>query len=237
MPTSTRAAEPARTSGQQAGPCAMVIFGASGDLTKRKLVPALYNLARHGLLSDDFAVLGFARRPGTTESFRAQMRGDIGRYCDCTPDAALWDWLESRMHYVSGDVADAGSLKRLGRELAGLEQGTRGNALFYLATPPEQFAPIVQALDAAGLARETGEAWRRMVVEKPFGRDLPSARKLNEDLRAVLSERQIYRIDHYLGKETVQNLLVFRFSNGIFEPIWNRRYVCLLYTSPSPRDS
>jgi len=205
----------------------MVIFGASGDLTKRKLVPALYNLSRHRLLATEFAVIGFARRPGTTESFRAQMRADVARYCDCAVEPGFWDWVESRLHYVSGDVTDATSVKRLEKQLAELDRdhGTHGNALFYLATPPEQFGPIVRALDTAGLARESGERWRRVIVEKPFGRDLASARALNEELRAVLSERQIYRIDHYLGKETVQNLLVFRFSNGIFEPIWNRRYV------------
>jgi glucose-6-phosphate 1-dehydrogenase len=218
------ATEPA---GQQAGPGAMVIFGASGDLTKRKLVPALYNLTRHRLLSPDFAVIGFARSAGTTETFRAHMREDLKRYCDCVPDAGLWDWIESRIHYVTGDVKDPASLARLARTLQELERDHRtgGNALFYLATPPEQFGPIVRALDAAQLARGTASAWRRVVVEKPFGHDLASARALNEELRAVLSERQIYRIDHYLGKETVQNLLVFRFSNGIFEPIWNRRYV------------
>jgi glucose-6-phosphate 1-dehydrogenase len=219
--------EPPRQNGQPGGPCAMVIFGASGDLTKRKLVPALYNLSRHGLLAGEFAVVGFARRDGNTESFRAQMRADLARYCDCAVDPAFWDWIESRLHYVSGDVADAGSVKRLEQQLGELDRdhGTRGNALFYLATPPEQFGPIVRALDAAGLARESEGNWRRVIVEKPFGRDLASARALNEELRAVLGEPQIYRIDHYLGKETVQNLLVFRFSNGIFEPIWNRRYV------------
>jgi glucose-6-phosphate 1-dehydrogenase len=216
-----------RASGTPAGPCALVIFGASGDLTRRKLVPALYNLARHGLLSSEFAVVGFARREGTTESFRQAMREDIPRHCDCTVDPALWDWLESRMHYVAGDVKEPEGVQRLAAQLAALERdhGTGGNAFFYLATPPEQFGPIVRALDGAGLASESSGRWRRVVVEKPFGRDLPSARALNEELRAALSERQIYRIDHYLGKETVQNLLVFRFSNGIFEPIWNRRYV------------
>jgi len=205
----------------------MVIFGASGDLTKRKLVPALYNLSRHRLLSPHFAVIGFARSPGNTESFRAQLREDLGRYCDCTPDEGLWDWVESRIHYVSGDVSEAEGVQALSRQLDSLERdhGTRGNTLFYLATPPQHFAPIVRALGQAGLVREQGETWRRVIVEKPFGHDLASARTLNAELHAVLAERQIYRIDHYLGKETVQNLLVFRFSNGIFEPIWNRRYV------------
>jgi glucose-6-phosphate 1-dehydrogenase len=223
----TLTVEQPKTSGQKAGPCAIVIFGASGDLTKRKLIPALYNLSRHSLLSNEFAVVGFARRSGTTESFRAQMRADLARFCDCEVDGGFWDWIENRLHYVSGDVADPKSVQRLEAQLAELERdhGTKGNALFYLATPPEQFGPIVRALDAAGLAKEGASRWRRVIVEKPFGRDLASARALNEELRTVLSERQIYRIDHYLGKETVQNLLVFRFSNGIFEPIWNRRYV------------
>ncbi len=220
-------AGPERASGEPAGPCAMVIFGASGDLTKRKLIPALYNLSRQRLLSGEFAVIGFARSPGTTESFRAQMREDLKRFCECVPDPGLWDWVESRIHYVSGDAQDPSSLQGLAGMLSELEHdhGTRGNILFYLATPPQQFGPIVRALDQAGLAREEPGRWRRVIVEKPFGHDLASARALNEELRSVLSEGQIYRIDHYLGKETVQNLLVFRFSNGIFEPIWNRRYV------------
>jgi glucose-6-phosphate 1-dehydrogenase len=227
QPLPQKASEPVRTNGQQAGPCAMVIFGASGDLTKRKLIPALYNLSRHRLLSSEFAVIGFARRPGTTASFREQMRQDVAQYCDCAVDPAFWDWIETRLHYVSGDIADPEGIVRLERQLAEVERehGTKGNALFYLATPPEHFGPIVRALDEAGLAREEDGRWRRVIIEKPFGRDLASARALNAELRSVLDERQIYRIDHYLGKETVQNLLVFRFSNGIFEPIWNRRYV------------
>jgi glucose-6-phosphate 1-dehydrogenase len=212
---------------QTTGPCAMVIFGASGDLAKRKLIPALYNLARQRLLSQNFAVIGFARSEGTTDSFRAAMRADVASYCDCELDPGLWDWLESRIHYVRGDVQDPDGVARLKLQLEELERdhGTGGNVLFYLATPPQHFGPIVRALDQAGLASEDEHRWRRMIVEKPFGRDLASARALNEELRCVLSERQVYRIDHYLGKETVQNILVFRFSNGIFEPIWNRRYV------------
>jgi glucose-6-phosphate 1-dehydrogenase len=217
----------ARVNGQTAPPCAMVIFGASGDLAKRKLVPALYNLSRHRLLPAEFVVLGFARREGDTESFRKQMRADLPRFCDCAVDPASWDWVESRLHYARGDVTEAGGIDALERALSELEEehGTRGNVLFYLATPPEQFGPIVRALALADLLRESGGRWRRVIFEKPFGRDLTSARALNEELRDALFEQQIYRIDHYLGKETVQNLLVFRFSNGIFEPIWNRRYV------------
>ncbi|HEX6885590.1 MAG TPA: glucose-6-phosphate dehydrogenase [Planctomycetota bacterium] len=217
---------PARKNGAPGGPCAMVIFGASGDLTKRKLVPALYNLCRQELLPENFAVIGFARSEQTSEAFRRSMREDIKRFCDCTPDPGLWDWIENRIHYVRGDATQPESFQALRAQLSEVERdhGTKGNVLFYLATAPEHFGTIVSQLQAAGLTQER-EGWRRVIVEKPFGRDLSSARALNEELRSVLSERQIYRIDHYLGKETVQNLLVFRFANGIFEPIWNRRYV------------
>lgn len=209
-----------------AGPCTVVIFGASGDLTKRKLLPALYNLARQDLLSDGFAVLAFARREVTTQGFREKMREDAARFAGDDFDTAAWDWLESRLHYVVGSFDDPDAFARLSTRLEEVssEYGTQGNVLFYLATSPDYFGPVVADLQRAGLTSEE-HGWRRVVVEKPFGRDLASAQELNAQLRSVLDERQIYRIDHYLGKETVQNLLVFRFSNGIFEPIWNRRYI------------
>ena len=212
---------------RQGGPCTLVIFGASGDLTKRKLVPALYNLTRHELLPEQFAVVAFARREVSTQGFREQMRADVAEYAGDEFDAGTWDWLESRLHYVRGSFDDPAAYQRLDERLTELEEshGTEGNALFYLATSPDYFGPVVKGLEAVGLTSQDGDRWRRVVVEKPFGRDLASAQALNAELGESLDETQIYRIDHYLGKETVQNLLVFRFANGIFEPIWNRRYV------------
>jgi glucose-6-phosphate 1-dehydrogenase len=213
--------------GKPGASCALVIFGASGDLTKKKLLPALYNLRRQKLLPEGFAVVGAARTSQTTEDFRKQMRSDLEEYAGEDFEPGLWDWLESRLHYVRTDLSSLEDIRALGRKLSGdgRDHGTKENVIFYLAVAPDFFAPVVKNLDEAGLTQEDGGAFRRVIVEKPFGRDLASARELNRELRAVLSERQIYRIDHYLGKETVQNLLVFRFSNGIFEPIWNRRYV------------
>jgi glucose-6-phosphate 1-dehydrogenase len=200
----------------------MAIFGASGDLTQRKLLPALVNLARDGLLPRDFAVVGLARRPLSDQDFRRKVAEDL------SPQAAdLWAWLEPRLFYLSGDLHEPATYRQLGERLARCDrdQGTAGNYLFYLATAPDAFADTARRLGEAGLVREADGRWRRLVVEKPFGRDLASARQLNHDLRQVLREDQIYRIDHYLGKETVQNILVFRFANGIFEPLWNRRYI------------
>ena len=210
-----------------AGPNAMVIFGAGGDLTMRKLVPALYHLARHRLLSDQFAVVGFGGRDYTDEAFRDHLAERIDPHVDGGLDRDLWAWLAGRLHYVRGRLGEPGAFSRLVTALDGVDADRRtgGNRLFYLATPPEFFAPIVTELGAAGLAAEGDAGWRRVVVEKPFGRDLESAEALNGALKGALRESQIYRIDHYLGKETVQNILVFRFANGIFEPIWNRRYV------------
>jgi len=208
-------------------PCAFVIFGASGDLARRMLLPALYNRARTRLLPPDFAIIGVAREPITADVFRERMRQALDEFATGTIDAALRDDLVKRMRYLSGDFTSPATFATLREQLAQTDagEGTRGNCLFYLATPPTVFAPVVHALGAAGLVAETDGHWRRVIVEKPFGEDIDSAKALNQELRRDLAESQIYRIDHYLGKETVQNIMVFRFANGIFEPVWNRRYI------------
>ena len=213
--------------GGPAGPCAMVLFGAAGDLVKRKLIPAIYNLAKGRLLPEQFAIVGVSIEALSTQEFRQRMTQDIRQYAVGGVDAASWEWFAKRLYYLSGDFKDPQLYKRLGETLAPVEkeQNTQGNRLFYLATSPEFFPSVVQQLGAAGLAREEGQQWRRVVIEKPFGHDLASAVALNRAIGEVLQEEQIYRIDHYLGKETVQNILAFRFANGIFEPVWNRRYV------------
>src|SRR5438093_4436153 len=215
-------------------PCVMVIFGAAGDLTKRKLIPALYNLKKGDLLSDNFAVIGVARAELNDEEFRRRLRDDMKHFATDKVDEKVWKWLEERLYYLSGNFTDDQTFTRL-RELlekTDQERQAEGNYFFYLATAPEYFAPVVEKLGAVDLTREEDSHWRRVVIEKPFGRDLESAKKLNQEIRRVLKEDQIYRIDHYLGKETVQNILVFRFGNGIFEPIWNRRYIdCVQITA------
>jgi glucose-6-phosphate 1-dehydrogenase len=210
-----------------AGPCTLVIFGASGDLTKRKLIPALYNLARQKLLPEAFSIIGIARNPFTTDSFRAQISSDVRELSSAAFDSGLWDGIVSRLYYLSGEFDDPATYHKLADELARVEKdhGTRGNVLFYLATAPDFFALIPRHLSEAGLTKESDDHWIRVIVEKPFGRDLASALKLNGALEEVLEEKQIYRIDHYLGKETVQNILVFRLANGIFEHLWNAKYI------------
>ena len=209
-----------------APPCALVIFGANGDLTRRKLVPALYRLAHDRLLPRGFAVLGNSRTPLTDDAFRDKMRAAIAEFLrDETIDETVWDSLARSLYYVAGDIADPATYSRLGERLEEIDRRhqTGGNALFYLATHPSQYSAIAVALGERALAR--GPGWRRLVVEKPFGRDLSSARELNRQLQRSFEESSIYRIDHYLGKETVRNIVALRFANGIFEPVWNRRYI------------
>lgn len=213
--------------GQPGAPCIMVVFGASGDLVKRKLIPALYNLTRERLLSKEFAVVGFARREMSHEEFRNKISEEIKEFFTGTIDQELWNWLINRLYYVPGDIQDPAAYLRLQNVLSEVDKahGTGGNYLYYLATAPEYFSQIIQQLSTVGLAHEENGHWRRVIIEKPFGHDLESARALNHEIQKTLKESQIYRIDHYLGKETVQNIMVFRFANGIFEPIWDRRYI------------
>jgi glucose-6-phosphate 1-dehydrogenase len=208
-------------------PCAVVIFGAAGDLTKRLLVPSLYNLHASNLLPDNFAVVGVTAAKFSDDDFREKLTRDIQEFSRSPIQKELWDWFKPKIYYHSGDFQDPNLYRQLKDKLATVDkqQGTPGSYLFYLATAPQFFGKIVTQLGAAGLTGEDNGFWRRVIIEKPFGRDLESARALNQEIMAVLDENQIYRIDHYLGKETVQNMMVFRFGNGIFEPIWNRRYI------------
>ncbi|MGI8703971.1 MAG: glucose-6-phosphate dehydrogenase [Candidatus Limnocylindrales bacterium] len=209
-------------------PSSTVIFGATGDLAHRKILPALYNLHRAGLLPPESKVLGFARRDYTDEHYREEMLAAVQEHSRSPVEPAIWEEFARRIHYQQGEFGDFKAFRALAERLEALdaESGTRGNRLFYLATPPSTYIQIINNLGGAGLAQEgRGHSWGRIVIEKPFGFDLESARRLNHDVREVFDERQVYRIDHYLGKETVRNLLVFRFANGIFEPVWNRRYV------------
>ena len=217
----------AGTAARPADPCSFVIFGASGDLTRRLLVPALYNLTAGGLLPQALCIIGIGRTELTTDAFRNHLHKSLHELAKREVDDALAEKLLGCITYLEGDAEDAQTYERLQRELTRLEgeRATQGNRLFYLATPPAQFAPIGCRLGKSGLAREENGAWRRVIVEKPFGTDLNSARNLNRQLLEVLGENQIYRIDHYLGKETVQNILVLRFANGLFEPIWNRDHI------------
>jgi len=215
-------------------PCVIVIFGATGDLTSRKLVPALFDLVCHGVVPAEFAIVGYGRRPWSDDDFRKVMIEAVDEvYGEGVVASRECSRVLHEGRYVVGEPDDPEAFKRLGALLEELDRtrGTRGNRIYYLATPPNLFAPIVAQLGAAGLAKRgwggsgAKDGWQRLVVEKPFGYDLQSAVQLNEAIHEVFDESQIYRIDHYLAKETVQNIQVLRFGNGIFEPIWNRRYV------------
>ncbi|QYO67186.1 glucose-6-phosphate dehydrogenase [Leptolyngbya sp. 7M] len=211
-----------------AEPCIMVIFGATGDLTKRKLFPALFNLAKDGHLSENFAIVGVGRQEMLSEDFRDQMVEDLKKFAGENGDEEKAKWFCSRTYYTGGDFDDDKKLfsdiKDMLRDVC-TKHKIPENFFFYMAIPPDLFANVAQKVVKNGLGNEENGNWRRFIFEKPFGHDLDSAKKLNAHLLRILKERQIYRIDHYLGKETVQNLLVFRFGNSIWEPIWNRNYV------------
>jgi glucose-6-phosphate 1-dehydrogenase len=204
-------------------PCAIVIFGASGDLTKRKLLPALYSLALRRLLPERFGIVGAARNEESDDEFRERMKAGIQEFGRDPFNQETWDWLAERMHYVPLEFADEAGHVKIEKVLKELDetQGTAGNRVYYLAVPPSAIGTIVEKV---GKHRST-EGWTRLIVEKPFGRDLETAKALNTELQQTFDESEIFRIDHYLGKETVQNLLALRFANGIFEPIWNRQFV------------
>ncbi len=209
-----------------ADPCAIVIFGATGDLTRRKLMPALLRLSQQRLIPAEFAVIGVSRQTLTDDEFRSMMREAVLAFGDNEEfDESSWSSFAKGLFYVSGVFDSEETYQALTRRLSEVEETrrTQGNRIFYLATAPEFFGVIAKQLGAFNLSQSPG--WTRIIVEKPFGYDLDSARALNDELAAVFKEEQIYRIDHYLGKETVQNLLVFRFANSIFEPLWNRQYI------------
>lgn len=217
-----------RPAPRMSGPALMVIFGASGDLAQRKLLPALYNLVQKKLLPEDFTIVGYSRTEYSDDAFREMARVGVEKYSDAAFREAEWQKFAQGIFYVAGNYDDADGFARLKARIEALDTSRRTgrNRLFYLSTPPSVYEPVATQLGQADLVRPADEnCWTRLVVEKPFGHDLTSAQTLNEHLLGIFHEDQIYRIDHYLGKETVQNILVFRFANGIFEPIWNRNYV------------
>ena len=214
---------------REAEPCALVIFGAGGDLTRRKLLPAIYHMRVDGELPDRIAVIGVAREPLDTASFRAAMKNGTAEFAKGGLDEKIWASLEKQLFYVHGELNEAATYAALGKQLEACDLPEGCGRLMYLAVPPQLYPTMIQNLAASGLApRTTGEnprPWRRILIEKPFGTSLDSARALNLEVQNAFSERQVYRLDHYLGKETVQNLLMFRFANSIFEPVWNRQHV------------
>src|ERR1700682_6223883 len=230
-----RAAEQSQTNPLREGlstravpqPCSLVIFGATGDLTHRKLVPALYNLAADGELPPAVAVVGFARREKSDDEFRHEMEESTRKFSRQSVRDEIWKTFAQSIFYHQSDFGDESGYKTLATKLDKIdkERGTRGNRLFYFAVAPDQFEPILKHLKAVGLNKAREGSWARVIIEKPFGSDLASARELNRVVRDAFSEEQTYRIDHFLGKETAQNILVLRFANAIFEPLWNTRYI------------
>ena len=208
-------------------PCTIVIFGASGDLTKRKLLPALYNLKSLKLLPENFAIIGVAVTESNDELFRNRITSDIQQFATCEVDPSEWSDFEKRSYYISGDFNNPDTFSQLRSKIEEVRAkwNIPGNVLFYLAISPSFFGTVVEQLGNAELTSESDGTWRRIIIEKPFGHDLNSARALNAKITSHVEESQVYRIDHYLGKETVQNIMVFRFGNSVFEPIWNRRYI------------
>jgi len=212
----------------QVPPTATVIFGATGDLTHRKVIPAFYHLAKNNLLPEDFAIIGFARRPKSDEEFRADLEKALHEFSHTKPvDEAVWKKLAAHIYYFQGELDEAKSYQGLAEKLKSIPEAAKigENYLFYLATSPEYFGVAAQNLAAAGLASQQDGTRRRLIVEKPFGSDLQSAQELNKTLQGAFNETDIFRIDHYLGKETVQNLMYLRFANSIYEPLWNRLYI------------
>jgi glucose-6-phosphate 1-dehydrogenase len=209
-----------------AKPCALVIFGATGDLTKRKLVPSLMGLAKDGLLPAGFAVVGFARRDWSDDKFRSEMAEGVEQFGRSETNAA-WQELSNCFTFHQSDFGETEGYESLAKKLEQIDRqhGTAGNRLFYLATPPSAYSTILKNLAKSGLSKEGSGRFARIIVEKPFGRDIQTAVALNEQVREGFDERQVFRIDHYLGKETVQNILALRFANGIFEPLWNEKFV------------
>lgn len=207
-------------------PCSIVIFGANGDLTKRKLLPALYRLAYERRIPASFAIIGNSRTEMSDDEFREKMKESVAKFLEDSPfDETLWDSFARGLFYVAGDLKDTNCYQAIKAKLKEVEQNqkTAGNVLYYLSTQPSYYATVVEQLGAHQM--NGGSGWQRIVVEKPFGHDLASAQELNKQIHEVFPEPDVYRIDHYLGKETVQNILAFRFGNGIFEPLWNRRYI------------
>jgi glucose-6-phosphate 1-dehydrogenase len=228
MPTSDpENASVASAHGRPGDPCVFVIFGATGDLTKRLLMPSLYNLLANKLLPDKFAIVGVSNVSMSSEDFRKQLGDEIKQFATTKVSDELWKWFDARLSYLPGDFKDPATYQRLKSELEKTDKqhGTPGNYLFYTAVAPAFFGEIVKQLAGTGLTKESDGHWRRVIIEKPFGHDLESANALNREIGACIHENQAYRIDHYLGKETVQNILAFRFGNGFFEPLWNNSYI------------